>query len=46
MVLTINAQDITIDTTLANKHFETAKEYYTKKNYDTAIVHFAKASEK
>ncbi len=44
MFQTINAQNITADTTLANKHFETAKEYYENKSYDTAIVYFEKAS--
>ena len=43
-VLTINAQDITADTILANKHYETAEEYYNNKIYDTAIVYFEKAS--
>ncbi|MCD4795539.1 MAG: CHAT domain-containing protein [Bacteroidales bacterium] len=43
-VLTINAQDITADTVLANQHFKTAEEYYTNKSYDTAIVYFEKAS--
>ncbi|MCD4833825.1 MAG: CHAT domain-containing protein [Bacteroidales bacterium] len=38
------AQDITKDTTLANKHFDTAQEYYNNKSYDTAIVYFEKAS--
>ncbi len=37
-------QDITTDTTLANNYIETAKEYYKNKSYDTAIVHFEKAS--
>ena len=40
----INAQNITADTTLANKHFETAKEYFKNKSYDTAIVCYEKAS--
>ena len=31
----IFAQNITVDTTLANKYFETAKEYYKNKSYDT-----------
>ena len=38
------AQNITADTTLANSYFETAQEYYKNKSYDTAIVHFEKAS--
>jgi len=44
MIQTINSQNITTDTILANKHFETAKEYYKNKSYDTAIVYFEKAS--
>ena len=38
------AQDITTDTTLANKYFETGKEYFNNKTYDTAAVNFEKAS--
>ena len=41
---TIKAQNIIADTVLANKHFKSAKEYFKKKSYDTAIVHFEKAS--
>jgi len=49
LILTISSQlsfsqNITADTTLANKHFETAQEYYKNKSYDTAIVCFEKAS--
>ena len=40
----IFAQDIVTDTTLTNKYIETAEEYYKNKSYDTAIVHFKKAS--
>ena len=40
----IRAQNITADTTLAKQYFETAKEYYKNKSYDTAIVNFEKAS--
>lgn len=40
----VDSQNITADTTLANKHIETAKEYFKNKSYDSAIVNFAKAS--
>ncbi len=38
------AQNITTDTTLANKHFETAEEYYNNKTYDTAATYFEKSA--
>ena len=41
---TVYAQNITSDTILAKKYFETAKEYYNNKSYDTAIINFEKAS--
>ncbi len=43
-VPTVHAQNIVADTTMANKHFETAKEYFENKSYDTAILYFEKAS--
>ncbi len=39
-----NAQNITADTTLANQHFESAKDYFNNGVYDTAAVNFAEAS--
>ena len=44
IINSLHSQEITADTTLANKHFETGKEYYKNKIYDTATVNFEKAS--
>ena len=43
-IKTANSQNMTADTVLANKYFETAEEYFKTKSYDTAIVYFEKAS--
>ncbi len=42
----IFAQNITADTILAKQYFETAKEFYKNRNYDTAAIYFEKSSAK